>query len=448
MKKYIYKILKSLDKLESNIAFYPSIISLFGLVFAFFMIYLESIGISKYLVENAPILVVNNTETARSLLTTFIAGLISIMVFSFSLVMILLNQASSNFSPRVLPGLISNRRHQIILGIYNSTLLYCIFTLVSITPQGDKYQMPGFSVLLGIIFMTFSLGAFIYFIHSISQEIQVNTIMDKIFKKSKARLEKLVEAEKHTDTRFEDTSDWKPIMSDRTGYMQDVSLKAMAELAEDHNLIIEIVPIKGAYILEGIPVLRYKGDVNDTNDDIEDDKELEEELLATITFSNNEIIEDNYILAFKQITEIALKAMSPGINDPGTCINAIDYLTELFALRMRKKDQSFYFNEDDKALIHINTVSYEELLYNVMAALRTYSKHDIIVVQKLFIMFKYLLQQNNVLNENYKEAIIKEVINLKKDALNNHNNERDIELIKSYITKLKNVNPSDHNFEV
>ncbi|WP_179004647.1 DUF2254 domain-containing protein [Winogradskyella forsetii] len=444
MKNYFYRIWNSLEKLESNIAFYPTIISLFGLLFAFFMIYLESKGVSKYLIEHAPILVVNNTETARVLLTTFIAGLISIMVFSFSLVMILLNQASSNFSPRVLPGLISNRRHQIILGIYNSTLLYCIFTLVSITPNGDKYQMPGFSVLLGIIFMTESLGAFIYFIHSISQEIQVNTIMDKIFRKSKARLEKLVEAEKHIDTDFEDSSDWKSIMANTTGYMQDVSLKSLAGLAEEHNLKIAIVPIKGAYILKGIPVLKYKGEPNEEMDDEED---LETKLINAITFSNNELIEDNYILAFKQITEIALKAMSPGINDPGTCINAIDYLTELFALRMTKKDNSYYFNDDKKAVIHIKTVSFEELLYNVMAAMRNYCKHDIIVVQKLFIMFQYLLQQNNVLNENYKEAIIKEVINLKKDALNNHNNEADIKTIEDYISKLRHVNPSEYTFE-
>ena len=445
MKSYFYRILKPLQKLRSNIAFYPSIISLFGLLFAFFMIYIESIGVSKYLVEHAPVLVVNNTETARSLLTTFIGGLISIMVFSFSLVMILLNQASSNFSPRVLPGLISNRRHQIILGIYNSTLLYCIFTLVSIEPHGDKYQMPGFSVLLGIIFMTLSLGAFIYFIHSISQEIQVNNIMNKIFQKSKTRLEKLVEAEKYFDAEFENTSEWKSVMADKTGYMQDVSLKPLADLAEEHNLKIEIVPIKGSYILKGIPILKYHSKTKDSLDKVE---ELESKLLNTITFSNSELIADNYILAFKQITEIALKAMSPGINDPGTCINAIDYLTELFALRMTKKDHSFYFNDENIPLIHIKTVSFKELLYNVMAAIRTYSKHDIIVVQKLFIMFQYLLQQNDVLNENYKEAIITEVINLKKDALDNHKNDRDIELIKSYITKLQNVNPSEFTFEV
>ncbi|WP_245710112.1 DUF2254 domain-containing protein [Winogradskyella thalassocola] len=436
MKKHLYNIIKSLVKLESNIAFYPSIISLFGMLFAFFMIYLESIGISKYLVEHAPILVVNNAETARSLLTTFVAGLISIMVFSFSLVMILLNQASSNFSPRLLPGLISNRRHQIILGIYNSTLLYCIFTLVSITPQGDKYQLPGFSVLLSIVFMTLSLGAFIYFIHSISQEIQVNTIMDKIFKKSKARLDKLIEAEKHLDIEFEDTSNWKEVMADSTGYMQDVSLNSLADLAEEHQLKIEIVPIKGAYVLKGIPILKYKGD----NDD-----DLEKKLAEAITFSNSELIEDNYVLAFKQITEIALKAMSPGINDPGTCINCIDYLTELFALRMTKKNKSYYFSEDETALIFINTVSFEQLLYNVMASLRTYCKHDIIIVQKLFLMLQYLLQNSNVLNENYSKVVVKEIKNLKKDALDNHKNEADIIVIQSCIKRLQQVNASEYD---
>ncbi|TXD85571.1 DUF2254 domain-containing protein [Subsaximicrobium wynnwilliamsii] len=438
MRQYYFSFLKTLERLESNIAFYPTLISLGGVTFAFFMIYLESIGISRYLVEAAPILVVNNTETARSLLTTFIGGLISIMVFSFSLVMILLNQASANFSPRVLPGLISNKRHQVILGIYNGTLLYSIFTLVSIAPHGDKYQMPGFSVLLGIIFMTMSLGAFIYFIHSISQQIQVGTIMDKIFKKSQARLLKLVESEKHLETDFEDTANWNEIMASQTGYMQDVSLNVLGTLAEEHQLKIEIVPIKGAYVLKGIPILKYKGDVDD---------ELKEKLLDAVMFSKSELIEDNYVLAFKQITEIALKAMSPGINDPGTCINAIDYLTELFALRMTKKNKSFYFSEDDEALIYVRTVSFEQLLYNVMAALRTYCKHDIIVVQKLFTMLQYLLQNREVLRENYKESIISEIRNLKIDALANHENEADIKVINNIIKHLEDLNPSDYKFD-
>ncbi|MBQ0769918.1 MAG: DUF2254 domain-containing protein, partial [Bizionia sp.] len=167
MKEKLLFILRSIYKLKDKIAFFPTLIAFAGSAFAFLMFYLESKGVSKYLLDIVPDLVINNTDTARTLLTTITAGSISIMVFSFSMVMVLLNQASSNFSPRLLPGLISNRRHQIILGIYVATILYSIFTLISIRPSGNEYQLPGFSVLLAIVFMVISLGAFIYFIHSI-----------------------------------------------------------------------------------------------------------------------------------------------------------------------------------------------------------------------------------------------------------------------------------------
>lgn len=435
MKKYFYNIIAYIVKLESNIAFYPTLISLFGLSFAFFMYYLESWGISGYLIENAPVLVINNTETARSLLTTFIAGLISIMVFSFSLVMILLNQASSNFSPRLLPGLISNRRHQFILGIYNSTLLYCIFTLVSITPHGDKYQLPGFSVLLAIVFMTLCLGAFIYFIHSISQQIQVGTIMDKIFDAAYERLEGLIDSEKSGKTNFPDTSGWKSVVSKKSGYFQDVSLKSLASFARENNVQIEITQIKGTYILKNIPLFTYTGDNLD--------EEAEDEVLRFFNFSKNEIVDENYVLAFKQITEIALKAMSPGINDPGTAINAIDYMTELLALRMKKRDISYVFDDDDNPFISIRTVSFEVLMYNVMAALRTYCKHDIIVVQKLFMMLEYLLEHVDVSDQIYKKTIVKEIGTLYQDAIANQKNEADLSVIKQQMNKLKTLNKSD-----
>ena len=435
MKKHFYNILEYVIKLESNIAFYPSLISLAGLLFAFFMYYLESWGVSEYLVENAPILVINNIDTARDLLTTFIGGLISIMVFSFSLVMILLNQASSNFSPRLLPGLISNRRHQVILGIYNSTLLYCIFTLVSITPHGDKYQLPGFSVLLAIIFMTVCLAAFIYFIHSISQQIQVGTIMDKIFDKANERLSALIDNEKTTEIEFPDTSNWKTVVCQKSGYFQDVSLNSLAEFAKERKIKVEIVQIKGTYILKELPLLKYSG--------AELDEDATDLVLDSFHFSKNELIEENYVLAFKQITEIAVKAMSPGINDPGTAINAIDYMTELFALRMKKRDSSFLFDDDDNAYLSIKTVSFEDLMYSVMAALRTYCKHDIIVVQKLFMMLEFLLQHADTCDQHYKKTIMKEIKNLYQDAVENQTNDMDLSIIESRMAKMKSLNPSD-----
>ncbi|MBR9846351.1 MAG: DUF2254 domain-containing protein [Algicola sp.] len=422
MKKFLSNTIKYILKLESKIAFYPSLLSLSGLLFALLMYYFESKGISGYLLEHAPVFVVNDTETARSLLTTFIAGLISIMVFSFSLVMILLNQASSNFSPRVLPGLISNRRHQVILGIYNSTLLYCIFTLVSIEPNGNEYQLPGFSVLLAIVLMTLCLGAFIYFIHSISQEIQVNNIMDRIFKTAKLRLEKLIASENGTTSDFPDTSNWKTLNANTSGYFQDISIEALKIISEREELKLEILPVKGTYVLSELPILKVDKDLDD---------EVLKEILSSLIFSKSELIEDNYILAFKQITEIAVKAMSPGINDPGTALNAIDYLTELFALRLQKSNTSIICDENSCPVVKVSTVDFKDILFQVMAALRTYCKHDVIIVQKLFFMLNYLYNSEKMTSEIYKKAIKQELKNLYEDALENINTDADIEAIKS-----------------
>ena len=114
MKQLFYRTLSFFNIIESKIAFYPTVLAIWGVFFAFLMMYFESLGISKYLLDKAPVLVVDNGNTALTILSALISGLISVIVFSFSMVMLLLSQASSNYSPRLLPGLISNKKHQII----------------------------------------------------------------------------------------------------------------------------------------------------------------------------------------------------------------------------------------------------------------------------------------------------------------------------------------------
>ncbi len=99
--------------------------------------------------------------------------------------------------------------------------------------------------------------------------------------------------------------------------------------------------------------------------------------------------------------------MSPAINDPGTAVNAIDYLTELFSLRMQKNDTGIITTEGE-TYIKIAIVQFEELVYNVMASLRTYCKHDPIVMQKLVLMLKYLKKQTAE-DKSYYDTINKEL---------------------------------------
>ncbi|MDT0642929.1 DUF2254 domain-containing protein [Zunongwangia sp. F363] len=425
MEHLFNKIFSFLNSVQSKIAFYPTVLAALGFNFAFFMMYLEDRGISKYLLETIPVLVVDNGNTALTLLSSFITGLISMMVFSFSMVMVLLNQASSNYSPRLLPGLISDKNHQIILGIYLFTILYCIFILFSIQPTGDKYQIPGFSVLLGILFTVICICAFIYFIHNISQNIQINNILDKIFKLSEKRLKYLIEAEDGELEEFPDTSGWHEYHTEKTGYFQNVALKNIRHICERENTQVYILPVKGIFVLQGIPVFKSRKEL---------DKETIDEILDNFNFARGELVADNYALAFKQITEIIVKAMSPGINDPGTALNGIDYLTELFALRMLKRDESM-ISKDKKVYIKLSTINFERLMYNVLASIRSYCKHDVILVQKLTIMFMYLKSQK-ASHSCYYDVIDKEAAALLADAQNAISNERDCEVIMSLAKKL------------
>ncbi|MGE5943362.1 MAG: DUF2254 domain-containing protein, partial [Flavobacteriales bacterium] len=406
--------------LEGKIAFYPTILSLVGVIFGFFMYYLEDLGISKYFIEHVPWLVINNADTARTILTTFLAGVISIMVFSFSMVMLLLNQASSNFSPRVIPGIISNRRHQFILGIFNASLFYFIITLIVIKPTNDTYQLPGFSVILAIIFMAFCLSAFIYFIHSISQEIQVNRIINKIYMQVENRLTYIISIEKDMFPNFPNSDDWITYNCKKSAYLQDFTLSNINEILKKEDVKAEILQIKGMFVLKDSPLFKVSKKLNG---------ESIKKIYDSCHFGTSEIVEDNYVLGFKQITEIAMKAMSPGINDPGTAINAIDYLTQLFILRMQKLDNSYYFHEGITR-IHIKTTSFRNILFYVMAMFRTYTKHDIVIVEKLFYMLKSLFNYGHCVDKEYKTAVSEEINNLYTDAMYELKNDMDIKRIK------------------
>jgi len=426
MKQLYYRTLSFFNVMESKIAFYPTALAIFGVLFAFIMIYLENLGISKYLMDKAPFLVVNNGDTALTILSALISGLISVIVFSFSMVMLLLSQASSNYSPRLLPGLISNKNHQIILGAYLSTILYNIFILFTIQPDGDKYQIPGFSVLMGIFGTVVCIYAFIFFIHNISQAIQISNILEKIYNQSKTRLETLLDNEEKYDDDFPESDDWYEYHSNKSGYFQNISDTNLIDICIDIETKIHILPVKGIFILNDRPIIRSEKEL--------DDDKLKQ-VLANFNFAREELVEDNYILGFKQLTEIIVKAMSPGINDPGTALNAIDYLTELFALRMHKKDVNV-IRRDKNPYLRINTIDFEDLIYQVMASIRTYCKHDITLTHKLLTMFRHLIDQKPF-NEKYREVVFKEARSFLHDAQEGITNKDDIEKIMNLASHYK-----------
>ncbi|MEM8525417.1 MAG: DUF2254 domain-containing protein [Bacteroidota bacterium] len=407
----------------NSIAFYPSLIAFIFFTLAFASHWVEQLGATSWMIDHVPQLVINNADTARTLLSTFIGGLLSLTVFSFSMVMVILNQAASNFTPRLLPGIISSKRHQVVLGFYIGTILYCILILLTIKPDGNEYTLPGFEIFLCIFFTIVCLGLFVYFIHSISQDIQVNTILSRLMKDTTNRLESLNEQEeRHRKEQSIDSDDWQEIRSDHSGYFRGIEKDTLMNVAQEEDTVFEVLPINGNYILEGVPVLKSKKSLK---------KEARNNALSCIKFGSKEVVRDNYIVGFKQITEIAMKAMSPGINDPGTALSAIDYLTQLFAMRMKINDSVFYLDDSEDIRISLNAIDFKELLYQTVSQLRLYSKEDPSVMRRLLEMLGKL-ELSPCEKEHFKEAIRKEKELVLEDAKENIKNLTDLEHLREF----------------
>lgn len=420
-------LLNTYQRVRNSIGTYPALIALLFSMLAILLLTLETPELTARIKEKAGLLILDNADTARSLLSTLIGGVISLTVFSFSMVMILLNQASSNYSPRLLPGLISYKPHQFVLGFYIGTILFNIICLINILPGDDPYNIPGFTVLIAILLGPACLALFVFFIHSISQSIQINNILERLFRETSTSLERLHEKlQQHRmaeDSPDPPERDWFPVRNPRYGQLMTISEQDLVRLAKELDIELKLTHPRGMAVLEG-EVIAYASRA------LEEDEE--NKILRLLYFGNQEIITNNFLFGFKQLTEILLKAMSPGINDPGTAMDALDYLIDLVRKRVGMGDVLSIADKEERPRLHLKIVAFEDLVYFCFSAIRTYIAHDPLLVQKMLGGIRYLRQLPNI-DAAGREVLLREREALWADVQQHIENEHDLERIRGYM---------------
>lgn len=174
-------------RVRDSIAFYPvAIAGLFALV-AIAVLAIETHPAAKSLRDALPA-GLSDPDNARELLGTLITSIISLTVFSFSMVMVVLNGAASRLTPRVLPGLISDSRNRVILGIYLGSILYYLM-MIAVVNKNEPDNLPTIGLLLGLLFGLLCLAMFVVFIRSVSQSIQVDWVLSQLYNGALKNLE-------------------------------------------------------------------------------------------------------------------------------------------------------------------------------------------------------------------------------------------------------------------
>ncbi len=374
------RLFRLYHRVTGSIAFYPTLIAVGLASLCVVTIVLEMTWLQPYK-EDLDLGLVKNADNARLILGTLVAGIISLMVFSFSMVMVVLNSAASSLSPRVIPGLISSRSHQVVLGVYLGTIINSLM-LISTIQEGDDINVPSLGIFLALGLAVICLCLFVYFIRSISLSIQVDFILNRVYKQTLAQLRtRRRQLQDSHGPAWPDDAQWSVVRARRSGYFKALNVTAAHDVLDEHDARMTVQVHYGFFVMPGHPLMRIDRELDD---------DCTNRLLDCFDFYVEEYAHRHFFFGFKQIVEIAVRALSPGINDPGTAIKAIDMLSVLLAERMEMPDHEVA-HAQDRPPIFIRELNLHQLLQMTFGPQRRYGADDLQVLQALLQACKNLL---------------------------------------------------------
>jgi len=360
-----------LRRITGSIAFYPAIIAIAFVILALLLIWVEYQPWLMDLKDNMDVVIVESVEDGRLVLGTLVASTISLMVFSFSMVMVVLNQASSSLSPRLLPGLITAKDNQVVMGFYLGTICLCLMLILNIHPDANEAQVPGFGIFVGLCFGLACLGFFAYFIHSISQAIHVDQILHRLLQQTLDRLRKELCRNQQPQPS---AHHWHSVKTPHAGYLKWIQEEELLRLCCEHDVELRMVEPIGYFYVANAPYLLVSRELDDA---------LIDAIHQCFDFYPQERLGDHYSFGLKQISEIAVKSLSPGINDPATAVKAIDMLVMLFIEKCSGDEIRVLFDKKGTARIFLQPNSLDELLQQNVTPIREYAKQDPVVMRHL-----------------------------------------------------------------
>ena len=379
----------------NSIAFYPALIAVGFLALSYFSIHFDFSATGKSIKSQLSWLSLKDATTARSIISAIAGGVISLTVFSFSMVMIVLNQAASQLSNRVLDKLIGNRFQQIVLGVYIGTIVYALFLLSTIRDIDSGLYIPALSTYLLIAITVFDIFLFTYFLHYITQSVKYEVIIERIRGETQTALERTCRLREQPQPA-PDPAEGYLIPAPVSGIFEGFDRKELLGLAAEHACVLAFLHPPGTFLLMGQPVVRAT-------------KRLPAEMLTQVQdalqLSDNESVDANPFYGFRQLMEVALKALSPGINDPGTAIQSMRALYQLLAYRAVHFPDPVVADEAGHVRVITRELTFDEIYETALLPIWDYGHDDRLIQHEtlhLLGQLRTMLPDNYLLSRHYR----------------------------------------------
>ena len=273
---------------------------------------------------------------SRDMLGTVAGSMITIAGIVFSIVIVALSLTSTQYTPRILRNFMRDQINQVVLGVFVGVFTYCIVVLRTIR-GGDEAHVfvPSIAVITGVLFALVGIGFLIYFIHHIAVSIQASTIVATVFDETIEVVDELFphrmgeNAPEEEIERLEDfsaNSNWQTIRSTATGYIQNIDIENLLDFTRNHGAVVKMEHGIGEFVVAGAPIASVTNAAQTSKENFTIDKNAIDKLDNIYSIDNYRTIDQDVAFGIRQIVDIIMKALSPGVNDTTTAVICIDYL--------------------------------------------------------------------------------------------------------------------------
>lgn len=420
------------ELIKTSFWFLPLVIILSAIGLAFLLIYFdlrasfEPKGFLVYFLSGGAV-------SARNVLSIIGSAMLGVAGTVFSITLVALTLASSQFGARLLRNFMYDQLNQVVLGTYVATFIYCMLVLKTVKSEMDIEFVPNLSIMVAMILAVANIFLLIIYIHHISVSIQADHVVSDVSQKLTKSIKTLFPeelgeeqgSEKKNKELYEELIKSFPspevVDCPRSGYLQAIDNDGLIDLSVKYDLFLSLNHRPGNFLVENEPLVEVysKKPCND---------ELKEKIRDTFVLGKVRTPLQDTEFSIHQLVEVAARALSPGINDPFTAITCIDNLTaSLCYLTGVKFPSAWRHDEEGRLRMKVNPVTFAGMMDAAFNQIRQYGKDSPSVIIRLMEGL-VTIKRFSTLSDHSGSVIrhAKMVLNAAEEAITEENDLNDV----------------------
>ncbi|MBN1631569.1 MAG: DUF2254 domain-containing protein [Thermoleophilia bacterium] len=360
-------------------------------------------------------------DGARAVLSTIAGSMMTVAALVFSITIVGLTTASQQFGPRLLRNFIRDRGYQIVLGTFLANFIYCLLVLRTVEEVGDEHFVPYVSIAVALLLAIAGVGVLVYFIHHAAFSLRADNIVAATGRELKSAIDRLYPVREDNDVttstaRKNDNgrklpegfpSGARDVPARKSGYVQAIDQDRLAKLAQEHHLVLRLDYRPGHFLTEDEALV-----------DCWPDRELPDDLLddlnQCVVVGPQRPLAQDVESAIEQLVGLALRALSPSINDPDTAILCIDQLTDALARAVERDIPPALLPSQGEVSLVTYPLTFPRLVDQAISRIRQYGRGSVPVTVRLLESLAAIGQRTQ--NESSRTAVFAQAQMLKRSS--------------------------------